>query len=101
MSDGQVDARSDLYELGGTLYALLTGRPPATGKSLVEIIQQVRGVLPDPPKKFQLSINELFQDAVMRLLAKDPDDRYANADALINDLDRIGRYNGLVRSDVP
>ena len=95
-TDGKVDVRSDLYELGGTMYALLTGRPPAAGKSLVEIIQQVRGVMPEPPKKFQLSVNELFQDAVMRLLAKNPDDRYQSAEAFVSDLERIGRYNGLV-----
>ncbi|MEM6473041.1 MAG: FHA domain-containing serine/threonine-protein kinase [Planctomycetota bacterium] len=95
-TDATVDARSDLYELGGTLYALLTGRAPAAGKSLVEIIQQVRGVMPEPPKKFQLSVNELFQDSIMRLLAKKPEDRYASAEAFLSDLERIGKFNSLI-----
>ena len=75
-SDVEVDTRADLYGLGATMYALLTGKPPFEGKSLVETIAQIRQSDPVPPKKFQLSIPDKLQDVVMMLLAKRPEMRY-------------------------
>jgi serine/threonine protein kinase len=94
-SDGVVDERSDLYGLGATLYALLTGRPPFEGNSLPELIRKVRQEQPEPPKKFNLAIPDLFQDAVLRLLEKRPDDRYQTAANFLRDVERIGRFNGI------
>ena len=71
-SEVEVDTRADLYGLGATLYALLTGKPPFEGKTLVETIAHIRQSDPVPPKKFQLSIPDKFQDVVMMLLAKAP-----------------------------
>lgn len=93
--DVVVDERSDLYELGATLYALLTGRAPGEGKSLAEIIKNIRTAVPKRPTEFQLSINQNFSDAVMRLIEKQPEHRYESATALLNDLERIGRYHSL------
>lgn len=89
------DCRSDLYALGATLYALLTGRPPFEGDSLPLLVQQVREAAPRPPKEFQLSVNDKFQDVVMQLLAKRPDDRYQTPRDLLKDLNRIGMFNSL------
>ncbi len=90
-----VDHRSDLYGLGATLYAMLTGRPPAEGDSLPQLVQQVREAEPKPPKEYQLSIEDRFQDVVMQLLAKHPEDRYDTPRELLKDLDRIGMFNSL------
>lgn len=87
-----VDVRSDLYGLGATCYALLTGRPPAAGRSLPELITNIRNVAPEPPRKFQLAINDQFGGAVMRLLEKRPEDRYQTPSALLQDLKRIGTF---------
>ena len=89
------DHRSDLYSLGATLYALLTGKPPFEGDSLPLLIQQVREAEPKSPKEYQLSVNDQFQDVVMQLLAKRPDDRYETPRDLLKDLDRIGMFNSL------
>src|SRR5262249_10463444 len=50
------DVRSDLYGLGATAYALLTGRPPLEGATLVETIAKIRTEAPVKPTKYQMSI---------------------------------------------
>jgi serine/threonine protein kinase len=94
-SDAEVDCRSDLYGLGATLYALLTGRPPVDGEVLPILVKNVREQIPESPKKYQLAVNDLFADAVMKLLEKRPEDRYQTPGALLKDLERIGKFNGL------
>jgi serine/threonine protein kinase len=94
-SDDEVDGRSDLYALGATVYALLTGRPPHTGKTLVEKITRIRQEQPARPTKFQMSIPGAFESIVLKLLAKRPDDRYQTADEMLRDLERLGRTNGI------
>ncbi len=90
-----VDHRSDLYGLGATLYALLTGRPPFESPSLPDLIRKVREAEPLRPKQFQLSINDKFEDCVLKMIAKRPDDRFQTPNALLSDLERIGKFNNL------
>ena len=90
-----VDTRSDLYGLGAACYALLTGRPPIGGTSLPEMLKNVRHEVPEPPKSFQLSVNDLFQDVVMTLLQKEPELRVETPSKLIRELLRIGKFNNL------
>jgi serine/threonine protein kinase len=90
-----VDCRSDLYGLGATLYALLTGRAPFEGNSLPEIVRQIRSDVPPSPKQYQLSVNEKFQDVVMQLLAKRPEDRYATASDMLRDVEWVGKMDNL------
>ncbi len=89
------DPRSDLYGLGATVYALLTGRPPFEGHSLPETIALIRTAAPVPPRKFQLAIPELFQDVVLALLAKRPEDRPDSAADLLQSLERTARFQGI------
>jgi serine/threonine-protein kinase len=89
-----VDGRADLYGLGATVYALLTGRPPFTAGTLQELIPKIRGQEPEKPKKYQLAIPDLFQGVVLRLLAKRPEDRHAGAAELLGDLERVGKFSG-------
>ena len=90
-----VDCRSDIYGLGATLYALLTGRAPFESSSLPELIRMVREAEPVKIKQYQLSVNEMFQDLVMQMIAKRPEDRYQTPTDLLRDLDRIGHNNSL------
>jgi serine/threonine protein kinase len=56
----EVDGRSDLYGLGATAYALLTGRPPFDGATLIEKITRIRQSEPVKPTKFQMAIPHRF-----------------------------------------
>ena len=90
----ELDARSDLYGLGATLYALLTGRPPFEGDTLVEQIAKIRQNEPVKPTKYQMSIPSAFEGLVLKLLAKKPEDRYQTATEVLKELERIGKFNG-------
>ena len=89
------DIRSDLYALGATCYALLTGRPPFQSDSLLDLIMKIRSSPPIRPRNYQFSINELFEGLVLKLLEKSPESRCQNARELLKELERVGKYNNL------
>ncbi len=90
-----LDARSDLYGLGALVYALLTGRPPFDGATLVDKITRIRTAEPEKPAKYQMSIPDLFQGVVLKLLAKEPGARHQSATELLKDLERVGKFQNL------
>jgi serine/threonine protein kinase len=90
-----VDGRSDLYGLGATVYALITGRPPFTGGSLAELIYKIRTADPERPQKYQMSVPNLFQETILKLLAKKPEDRYQTATELLHELERASKFAGV------
>ena len=94
-TDVAVDCRSDIYSLGATIYALLTGRPPFEANSVPELVSLIRSAEPAKPKQYHLSIADRFQDCVLTMLAKRPEDRYETPSKLLMDLNRIARYEGI------
>ena len=84
-----VDARSDLYSTGCLLYELLLGRPPFTGESSVSLAYQHVNEDPVPLREVDPSLSPEVEAVVMKALAKDPADRYASADAMRADIDRL------------
>ncbi|HTU19521.1 MAG TPA: protein kinase [Gemmataceae bacterium] len=90
-----MDERSDIYSLGALLYATLTGHPPFEGSDVIETITKIRQAPVLMPKKYQMSIPDAFQAVILRMLAKRPEDRYQTAEELLQELERVGRYQGL------
>jgi pSer/pThr/pTyr-binding forkhead associated (FHA) protein len=90
-----IDGRSDIYGLGATVYALITGRPPFEGSSLPDLVTKIRQADPVKPKKFQLSVPDLFEGAVLRMLAKRPEERYQTPAELLAELERIAKFQGI------
>jgi len=90
-SGKNVDARSDLYSLGAILYQILVGHPPFQAKTMGELMQQHLRALPTMPHLLNRSVTDSLSAIVMKLLAKEPDRRYPDAKALLEDLDRYER----------
>ena len=86
------DARADIYSLGATLYAVLTGRSPFEGGTAAEVIRRIVSGVPEPPTKFHLAIPSQFEGLVLRMLSACPENRPENARRLRQELDRIGRF---------
>src|SRR4051794_15715885 len=71
--------KSDIYSLGALFYEMLTGQPPFPGDDAVSIISQHLHTDPVPPSRHNSEVPEALDRAVLRLLAKRPEDRPANA----------------------
>ena len=81
---------------GATHAGDIAGKSPFEAKNLVETIAQIRQADPVPPKKFQLSIPDQLQDAVMLMLAKRPELRYQTPTEAARALERIAKFQGMV-----
>jgi serine/threonine protein kinase len=88
-----IDERTDLYGLGGVFYLLLTGRPPFHGsESVMEVFaDKINGNGLHEPTEFAPDLPEDYQRVLAGLLARYPEERYADADALIEDLEALQR----------
>jgi beta-lactam-binding protein with PASTA domain len=84
-----VGPQSDLYSLGVVLYEMLTGTLPYDAETSLGIaMKHVNGHL-TPPREINPEVTEGINAVTVKLLAKTPGDRYADADELIEDLERV------------
>lgn len=84
----KVDFRSDLYALGVTFYELFTGELPFQQKEPTELIHAHIAQKPLPPHERESSLSPQLSRIILKLIAKDPDDRYQTANGLLKDLER-------------
>jgi PAS domain S-box-containing protein len=86
-----MDYRADLYSLGVTFYQLLTGQLPFSSTDLMELVHCHIAKKPKPPCELNPDAPQVISDIVMRLLAKNADDRYQSAYGLKADLEECLR----------
>lgn len=82
------DTRSDIYSFGATFYHAITGRPPFTGKSFMDVLLKHKLEPVQSPKNLVDSLPPLINDCIERSLAKRPLDRFQSFDEiseLLND----------------
>jgi histidine kinase len=93
------DFRSDLYSLGATLYHALTGRPPFSGDNALALIHAHMARVPCAPSELRPELPEAISSLLLRLLRKEPLERYQSARALRADLEacreQIARTGGI------
>jgi serine/threonine protein kinase len=82
-----VDIRADLYSLGATLYHMVTGRPPFTGKGRDAVFDAHLEKDLTPPEKINKALSAGVGEVVDFLMAKDREDRYRTPEELIIDLE--------------
>ncbi|HLY09376.1 MAG TPA: serine/threonine-protein kinase [Planctomycetota bacterium] len=84
----KIDAQSDVYSLGATMYAVLCKKQPFTGQTPMEILMKVCKDEPPPLKSHVPEMADEVEKIVLKAMAKEKSDRYASSQALADDLKR-------------
>ena len=84
-----LDPRSDVYSVGILIYEALAGAKPFSAPSLTAVLTAHITETPKPAIEQRPEIGREVNGIVMRCLAKNPKDRYADAGALLHDLDQV------------
>ncbi len=102
--------RSDLYSLGAVMYVMITGRPPYTGQTAHDITHKHLYGQFDLPSRYTPDIPKPLEDIILRLMEKDPEERFPDAFVLQKALEVIRKRADLaadtdvtqvLNSDVP
>jgi serine/threonine-protein kinase len=87
--DEDLDHRVDIYALGVIMYEAAAGRVPFAGNNYLSVISQVLNEQPKPLHEIRPDLSEEFDAIVMRAMAKNRNDRYPDAQAMLTDLTAV------------
>ncbi|MEM9660252.1 MAG: WD40 repeat domain-containing serine/threonine protein kinase, partial [Planctomycetota bacterium] len=95
-----IDHRADVYSLGVTLYEMLTLEPAFSGDDRQELLSKIAFAEPRPPRRIDATISADLETIVLKAVAKDPEERYASAQELADDLARFLEHK-VIRAKPP
>lgn len=87
----EVDSRCDLFSLGAILYRCCTGQLPFDGKDTLAVLSALATKTPLPPRKIEPRVSVALSSLILRLLAKDRDERIQTAREVVTMLEAIER----------
>jgi len=96
----QADARSDLYSVGCLFYELVSGKPPFSGDTPVAIAYQHVSAPLTPVTDIEPALDPALNNFFSIALAKDPSDRYQSANAMLKDLKKLSKGEGIT-TEIP
>jgi serine/threonine-protein kinase len=92
---GHADARSDLYSVGCLFYELVSGKPPFSGETPVAIAYQHVSAPLTPVTDIEPTLDPALNNFFSVALAKDSGDRYQSANAMLKDLKKLSKGEGI------
>jgi eukaryotic-like serine/threonine-protein kinase len=84
-----VDHRADLYSLGVTIFHCVTGTLPFSGETNLDVVRRVVSDAPPSPRELVPDLDRRLSSLILRLMAKDPAERYAGGNEVIQALGEI------------
>jgi len=98
ITGARVDARTDLYSLGAVLYLMLTGKRPFTARTLAGYLDKHLNRPVRPPRALVPTVPKHLNEVCVRMLSKDPANRYGSASHLLHALDEVAASDALLGS---
>ncbi|QGJ70948.1 Serine/threonine-protein kinase PknB [Planctomycetales bacterium 10988] len=99
LGEGEPDVRSDLYSLGATAYFLLTGHAPFEYENPMKVIVAQANEIPKPLQEWNPEIPDDLEQVILRLLEKDPNDRFQTVGELQAALEELSICREWTRED--
>jgi eukaryotic-like serine/threonine-protein kinase len=95
-----LDARSDLFSLGSVIYEMATGRLPFAGTTTADVLASLLMREPKQPRELNPGVSKQAERIILKLLAKDKNQRYQTASEVRRDLEQLAARSGSARPAV-